>query len=146
MTDASISRPLRISVLAMCILWFTGLNGLRLGEAVFFWKTLEGYRLSSLYISLSGGLWLIIGLLLVWGLWQGKAWGRMAVICGTIGYISWYWFDRLVLQEPRANWPFALAENIILLLMVFFIIFSKRTRLFYTKDVHERQPETSTTT
>jgi hypothetical protein len=146
MTDARISPPIRISILAICLLWFTGLNGLRLGEAIYFWKTLEEYRLSPFYISLSGGLWLIIGLMLVWGLWQRKAWGRIAVICGTAGYTFWYWFDRLVLQEPQANWPISLIANIILLLMIIYILFSRKTRLFYKRDVHERQPETPTTT
>jgi hypothetical protein len=146
MIDSRVFRPIRISILAICILWFTGSNGLRLGEAIYFWKTLEEYRLSPLYISLSGGLWLTIGLTLVWGLWQGKAWARMAVTIGTILYTFWYWFDRLVLEKPHANWPFVLSANIILLLIFFSILFSQKSSLFYKRDVHERQPETPTAT
>lgn len=145
MTDSRVYRPIRISILAICVLWFTGVNGLRLGEAIYFWKTLEEYRLSPLYISLSGGLWLIIGLTLFWGLWQGKAWARIAVTCGTIFYAFWYWFDRLVLEEPHANWPFVLIANIILFLFFFSILFSQKS-IFYKREVHERQPETPTTT
>jgi hypothetical protein len=142
MTDSRVYRPLRISILAICILWFTALNGLRMGEAIYFWRTLTEYRVSPLYISLSGGLWLIAGLKLVWGLLQGKAWARTAVTCGTILYTFWYWFDRLVLEEPHANWPFVLTANIILLLILFSILFSQKSSLFYKRDAHERQPET----
>ncbi len=146
MTDLRIYRPIRISFLAICVLWFTGVNGLRLGEAIYFWKTLEEYRASPLYISLSGGLWLIIGLTLAWGLWQGKPWARIAGTCGIILYTFWYWFDRLVLEVPHANWPFVLIANIILLLILFILLFSQKSSLFYKRDVHERQPETPTTT
>ena len=144
MTGSNVFRPIRISILGIVILWFTGVNGLRLGEAIYFWRTLGEYQVSSLYISVSGGLWFILGLTLVWAIWQGKAWARMAVTCGTILYTSWYWFDRLVLEEPRANWPFVLISNVILLLIIFSILFSKKSSLFYKRDIHERQPETQT--
>jgi hypothetical protein len=146
MTAARIPRPSRISILAIFILWIAILNGLRLGEAIYFWKTLDEYRVSPLYISLSGTLWLIVGVMLVWGLWQRKDWGRKAVILGTLAYTSWYWFDRLVLQALHANWPFVLFTNIMLLLIIFYILFSQKTRRFYNRDLYERQPETPTTT
>jgi hypothetical protein len=146
MTDSRVPRPIRIYILVICILWFTGLNGLRLGEVIYFWKTLEEYRIpiSPLYISLSGGLWFITGLTLAWGLLHGKAWAKMAVSCGMIGYTIWYWFDRLVLEKPHANWPFVLIANFILLLILFSILFSRKSSLFYKRDVNERQPETPT--
>lgn len=145
MTAERSPRPARLFILALFVLWFAAMNGLRLGEAIFFWRTLQEYRASPLYISMSGAFWLIVGFMLVWGLWQGKIWGRMAVIIGTTGYTAWYWFDRLVMQESHANWPFALIANIILLLMIFIILFSQKTRLFYHRDLYERQPETPTT-
>ena len=133
MTDKKSPRPIVLSILVIFILWLTIWNGLRLGKVILFWKTLEDYGVSPLYISLSGVLWLIIGLLLIWGLWQGKAWGRITVICGSAGYSSWYWFDRLVLQEPHSNWPFVLIINIFILLLILFILFSRKTRRFFIK-------------
>jgi hypothetical protein len=131
-------RPISITILAIIFLWLAIWNGLRLGEAIFFWRTLEAYDTSPLYISLNGGIWFIIGLLITFSLWQGRGWGRVAVICTSIGYTAWYWFDRLVLQEPRANWPFVLVVNIIFLLLIFFIIFSRGTRSYYKKDFYGR--------
>ena len=121
-------------------------NILRLGETVFFWKTLENYGAHPLYIAISGAVWLIAGLLLVWGLWQGKAWGWAAMLGGTAGYTAWYWIDRLVLQKPHANWPFALVANFVFLLIIFAILFSRQTRSFFKRDAYERKPKTPTTT
>jgi hypothetical protein len=142
MNGPNVSRPIRIYVLTIFILWFTGVNGLRLGEVVYFWKTLQEYQVSSLYIGLSGGLWLVIGLTLAWGLLQGKAWARTAATCGMIGYTIWYWFDRLVLEMPHANWPFVLFTNLILLIILFSILFSRKSNRFYIRDINERQSET----
>ena len=146
MVSPESKRPVRINILALLVLAVATINGLRLGEAIFLWKTLEEYGAHPLYISMSGGVWLIIGLFLVWSLWQGKAWARLAIICGTVGHTSWYWFDRFVLQEPHSNWPFVLITNIILLILISCILFSQRTRSFFKRDVYERQPETPTTT
>jgi hypothetical protein len=122
------------------------MNGLRLGNAIYFWDTLVKYGASPLYLSISGGFWLILGFFLIWGLWQGITWGRITIICGTLGYSSWYWFDRWNLQAPQANWPFALTMNTVLLLIIFIILFSQKTKRYFKRDVHERQPEPPTTT
>ncbi len=139
------TRPLSITVLVVPVLWLAFWNGLRLGEVIFYWKTLLEYGTYPLYIAISGGAWLFIGLLLFWCIWQGKSWGRMAVLCGTIGYTSWYWLDRLILQSPHANWPFALTTNTILLFIIFIILYSQKTKRYFKRDVHEQQPETPTT-
>jgi hypothetical protein len=131
-------RPIRVDFLILLVLVVTACNGLRLYEAIFFWKTLEEYGTFPAYITISGGVWFITGLLLFWGMWRGKSSGWFAALCGTAGYTAWYWFDRLVLQEPRANWPFVLVVNIIFLLLIFFIIFSRGTRRYYKKDSYGR--------
>jgi hypothetical protein len=134
MTYSKRPRPISISILVLIILWLAIWNGLRLGEAIFYWNIYKAYNTYPLYISISGGIWFIIGLFLAWSLWQGRRWGRVAVICASAGYVAWYWFDRLVLQEPHANWPFVLVANIIILFLISSILFSRRTRRYYTKD------------
>ena len=135
-----IKRPIRVYLLAIFVLWLAAWNGLRLGETIFFWKTLGTYGARPLYIAISGAVWLITGLLLTWGLWRGKAWGWAGVLAATAGYTAWYWFDRLVLQQPHANWPFVLIADLVSLLVIFTILFSRRTRLFFKRDANERKP------
>lgn len=139
-------RSTSITLLALFFLWLAAWNGLRFGETIFFWKTLVIYGANPLYIAISGGVWFIAGLLLVWGLWFGKTWGWPAALAGTVGYNAWYWFDRLVLQKPHANWPFALIVNIVLLLLILTILFAPGTRRFFKRDANERKPQTPTIT
>ena len=137
-------RPFRVICLVLIVAFYTAWNGLRLGETIFFWKTLGQYGAHPLYIAISGTVWLIAGLLIVWGLWLGKAWGWAAALGGTVGYTTWYWYDRLVVQKPHANWPFVLIGNIIFLLLIFTILFSRKTRRFFKKDTYEQKSETPT--
>jgi len=144
MTDLRRDRPVRITILSIFIFCFAAWNGLRLGEAIYFWKTIAEFNASPLYISISGAAWLITGLLLFWGLWQGKAWGWVAAISGTAGYTIWYWLDRLILQEHHANWPFVLISQIIYLPIIYSILLSPRTKRYFKRGVDERKPKTPT--
>jgi hypothetical protein len=95
-------------------------NGLRLIQAIIFWPILTEYNSSPgpLYLAVSGGVWLLAGVSAVLGMWKGKKWAWYMVVGGTPSYLCWYWLDRLVLQEPHSNWPFALVSTIILLSLV----------------------------
>jgi hypothetical protein len=138
-------RPLRVTLFVMLILWLTLWNGLRLGEAIFFGKTLQEYHAGPFYIGASGGVWLLLGLALAWGAWAGKPWAWIASIAGTAGYTLWSWFDRLALQKARVNNSFALAVTLLLLAIVSFILFTRRTRQFFRKENHGTEPEAPTT-
>jgi hypothetical protein len=137
-------RPLRVTLLAVYVFLAACWNGLRLGSAIFYWKTLAEYGAHPLYIAISGGVWSIAGLLLAWGLWWGKAWAWIAALGCAAGYGCWYWLDRLILQKPHANWPFTLGASVIFLLFILFILFSRRPRQFLQSDAHERKSKNST--
>jgi hypothetical protein len=146
MTSPKNKRPIRVYFLAVVVICLAAWNGLRLGEAIFFWKTLVIYGAHPLYIGISGAVWLVTGLLIVWGFWAGKAWAWAVMLGGTICYTAWYWIDRLLLQKPHANWPFVLIADIIFLLMIFAILFSHSTRSFFKREAYERKPKTPTIT
>jgi len=138
MTDPTRPRPYGIAVLVIMIACLAFWNSLRLGEAIFFWKTLSTYGAHPLYISLSAGFWLVMGIALVVGLWRRQAWARMAAFFFTGLYPAWYWFDRLVLQKPHANWPFVLTMNCLFVLIMLVILLSKRTQRFFKRDSYEQ--------
>jgi len=141
-----VKRPFRILVLAIFVVLVSLWNGLRLGETIFFWRTLGSYGAHPIYIALSAGVWLVTGLLLGWALLAGKAWGWTATLIGIVGYNVWYWFDRLVLQKPHTNWPFVLAGNIIFLVIILTILLSPRTRRYFKRAADERRSQTPTIT
>lgn len=138
-----LDRPNRVKLLVLLLLWIAVWNGIRLANAVVFWKTLKSYGTSPLYIAVSGGVWLAAGLIVSMGLWRGKAWSWAAALGGAAGYTSWYWFDRLVLQEPRANWPFAIIVTVLLLIFVSLSLLTYPTRIYLQKTAYERTTETS---
>jgi len=133
MAASKTRRPARVTVLILIVLWLAAWNGIRLGNAIYFWKTLEEYGTHPVYIAISGGFWLLAAVFLARGLWQGKVWARAGTFGGAAGYGSWYWFDRLALQTPHANWLFALVTTVVFLLIVLFILFSPRARQFFSK-------------
>jgi hypothetical protein len=125
------NRPVGIQIYTL-ILVFTAIgNGLRLVEAIFFWKTLGEFHANATYITVSGGIWMLAALFLVIGTWSGKTWAWVLNPFGVIGYVTWYWLDRLFLQFPRANWPFALIITVMVLIFFTSIYFTKNTRLYF---------------
>lgn len=128
-------RPNRISLLALGILGLSLWNGLRFVQAILNWPISVEFQSEPgpIYLAISGGFWLLAGLYIFRGLWQGKAWAWYASLGGSAGYGVWYWFDRLVLQKPHANWPFGLSITIVILLLILLILLSPRTRKYFSK-------------
>jgi len=134
-------RPIGVTILAILIFLSACWNGLRLGAAIHFWTTLSEYGAHPLYEAISGGIWLAYGVLPTWGLWRGKAWARIATLGGAAGYGAWYWIDRLFLEQPHANWPFAIEVTAVILIFILFILFAPATRRFFRTDTHGRKQE-----
>ena len=127
-------KPFGITVLALILVFTAVWNGLRLVEAIFLWKTLGEYGANELYLAISGGFWLLAALSIAGAIWWKRTWAWAGTIGYALGYASWYWFDRLVLQKPHSNWPFALCVTVISLLIVFLILFSPHGRKYFSKS------------
>lgn len=136
-------RPLRVTLLTFAALLLAGWGALRFGEAIAFWPVLREYgaRPTPLYLAISGGVWLLTGLALAAGLWLGKNWAWYAALAAAAGCGLWYWCDRLFLQQPRANWPFALGVTLAALLSVFLILFSRSTLSFFQVQRTPHEPQ-----
>jgi hypothetical protein len=98
-----------------------------------FWQTLRKYgaQPDPLYTAISSGVWLVSGLTLTSGLWRGKTWAWPTALGCAAGYPAWFWFNRLILQEPNANWPFALGVTLVWLFLVLVLLFTRKTILFF---------------
>ena len=82
-----------------------------------------------------GALWFIIGLILVWSIWQKKVWSAKLLLGAAAGYTVWYWSERLIWQNPRPNIPFAIIVNLACLLVVYFTLKS------LSREAYERNTE-----
>jgi hypothetical protein len=117
-----------LAILALCI---TAWNGLRLIEAGFFWRGLVEYTASPFYIAISGLFWLLTALILAYGIWLGKPWAWVGTIFGMLIYFIWYWFDRIFMQSPHSNWPYALIFSILLEAITAIIISNSKIREYF---------------
>lgn len=129
--DNFMERPASVTLLALLVLTVTAWNAVRLGAAISSWQVLIEYGAKPLYLVLSGAFWQIIGITVFIGLWWGKVWARKAAFLAAAGYAAWYWFDRLILQTPRANWPFALAVTFVLLVFTFATLFYRSSKGYF---------------
>ena len=125
------NRPIRVTFLVIIILTTSLCNGLRLCEAVFFWMVLTKYHSSPIYLAITGAVWLIIGSILAFEILKRKSWAWVGTITGISFYTVWYWVDRLEIQIPHANGPFALTLTVLFLGISTMILFSKNTRGYF---------------
>jgi hypothetical protein len=136
-TDPNImsKRPFHVTILLSLVLLLTVWNALRAWTAFAWRNVLTEFSGDPLYIGVSGLIWLGIGTWLWLSLWQEKSNARIRLLASTIAYSVWIWIERLFIQTPRENWPFALVMNLALL---FFVLFTSN---YWKREAHERKPE-----
>jgi hypothetical protein len=128
-----IKRPRQVTIFILLCFLISFWYGVRLVEGILFWETFRIYGINPLYIAFSGGLWFITGLVVGVGVWRGKAWSWVASLFSSASFVIWYWFDRLVFESLRNDWPFALGVTICCILIVVLILFSRSSRIFFLK-------------
>ena len=149
MTSASSPRlvpmqpPNRIHLLVLFILAPMLWNGYRLIEALVFWKTLREFNAQPgpWYLAISGFLWFTCGIVLLVGILKRQAWGWYATLGAVVGYTAWMWVDRLFLQQPHANLPFAILVTLVCLAIVTTILISRKAKRYFHlgKGNHEHE-------
>jgi hypothetical protein len=119
----------------LLVLFITGWNTLRLWTAIDWADVLNGFsaRPGAWITALSGAVWMVAGLSIIWGVWQNKVWSAKLLVGAAAAYSAWYWSERLIFQESRPNWPFAVLLNLVLLLFIFFATRS------LTREAHDRK-------
>jgi hypothetical protein len=129
--------PFRVTLLYWLVLTLSAWNILRLWTALAWHNVLDEFsaRPSSTSIALNSALWIVTGIILIWSLWQKKAWAAKLLIGASAGYSIWYWSERLVWQNPHPNWLFAVIVNLALLVFILF------TTKLLTREAHERKNE-----
>jgi hypothetical protein len=135
--------PAAVTTLLWMVLFLTTWNAIRLGAAIIQWKLLLEFasRPGPLYIALSAAFWTLAGLALWITIRRRSPRTRPAAAVFVIGYAAWWWIDRLVLQAPRPNWPFALVITIILLILTAIGLFNRKTTAYFSqRESHEQPP------
>jgi hypothetical protein len=125
------NKPFGVIIIALSFIIVALSEGLRLCEALFFWSVLAKYHASPFYLGITGAFWFFFALTLSFVIWQKKSWGWAGTLLGVPSFAGWYWIDRIFIEIPHTNWPFALGVTILLLLIFGIIIFSLKTRNYF---------------
>jgi hypothetical protein len=118
-------------------------GAVRVLAALRWWNVLNEFeaRLSPLYLSITGAGWLVVGGLLLWGLFRGTGWTYRAIPVSILFWIIQYWIERLFFESPRANLLFALGVSVLLFILTLISAFNRKTKEFFIGNEEHEQPK-----
>jgi hypothetical protein len=129
--------PFRITLLVWLVLITTAWNVVRLATAWSWRNNLATYspHPGVFYIAITGLIWALAGLLVLWSFWRGIRWTRPLFLITAGAYCAWVWADRLIAQNHlQANWPFDLLITAVLLGFTAYVVLDKRNEIYFRKE------------
>jgi hypothetical protein len=135
-------RPFGVTLLLWLVLSLSAWGAVRLIAALRFWTLLSEFeaRLNPWYLSLTGVGWMIVGTVLLWGLFSGKLWTSRAILVSIALWIIQYWIERVFFEAPRANVFFALIVTALLFIVTLISAFNRKTKEFFIRSEEHEQP------
>ena len=135
-------RPFGVTLLLWLVLSLSAWGLVRLLAALRWWNVLYEFeaRLSPLVLSVTGVIWLIVGGVLLWGLFSGRLWMYLAIPIAIAVWLIEYWIERLFFESPRANFPFALIASLLLFIVTLISAFNRSTKEFFIRSEEHEQP------
>ena len=85
-------RPFGVTLLLWLVLSLSAWGAVRLLAALRWWNVLIEFeaRLSPLYLSITGAGWIVVGAVLLWGLFSGISWTLRAIPAAVFLWIVQY--------------------------------------------------------
>jgi hypothetical protein len=135
-------RPFSVTLLLWLVLSLSAWGAVRLIAALRWWNVLNEFeaRLSPWYLAITGAGWIVIGAVLLWGLFSGRLWTIWAILAFISLWIVQYWIERLFFESPRANLPFALLLTVLLFSLTLISALSRKTKEFFIRSEDHEQP------
>ena len=135
-------RPFSVTLLLWLVLSLSAWGAVRLIAALRWWNVLNEFeaRLSPWYLSITGAGWILIGAVLLWGLFTGRLWTIWAILASISLWIVQYWIERLFFESSRANLPFALLLTALLFIVTLISALSRKTKEFFIRSEDHEQP------
>ncbi|MGW8251537.1 MAG: hypothetical protein ACWGO1_12905 [Anaerolineales bacterium] len=126
-------RPLSVTLLVCGVLTLAGINFLRFAVSLQQWVFLNStLPVNPLYLSASGLIWAVTGLVLAAGLWLRRAWAVRATQLAALAYSLYFWVDRIfIAQGAGRNWLFVLAANLLFVFIVFWILSNRKAKAYF---------------
>ncbi|MGZ9234880.1 MAG: hypothetical protein ACXW4E_05085 [Anaerolineales bacterium] len=139
-------RSFSVTLLLWLVLSLSAWGLVRLLAALRWWDVLNefGASLSPLYLSITGAGWAVVGAVLLWGLFSGKSWTRLAIPASIFLWLIGYWIERMFFESPRANLPFALIASVLLFVITLVSALNRKTKQFLRRSEEHEQPNEDT--
>jgi hypothetical protein len=135
-------RPFGVTLLLWLVLSLSAWGVVRWLAALRWWDVLVEFeaRLSPFYLAITGAAWALAGVLLLWGLFSGKLWIRLAIPLSIFLWLMEYWVERMFFELPRANLMFALLASALLLGVTLASALNRKTQRFLIRSEEHEQP------
>jgi hypothetical protein len=150
-------RPFSVTLLAVGVIIISALSLARFGLALRYWEYLDTLTtVSPWYLALSGLVWGLAGIPLVWGLLRRKTWAPHLMRAMALTYATYFWLDQVFLQDHPltgaeggarlllpGNWTFEAGLTVALLAFIVWTLNRRATRLYFG-EMDEHRPENET--
>ncbi len=138
-------RPWSVTLLALGVLIITVINLIRLGLSIRYWSFLSSRSgISPFYLALTGLIWSVAGLCLLWGLWKAKKWAPRLMQAVGLTYALYYWLDHIFLMDHpvsgavgaiRAmlpiNWQFSAGVTVVSLVFMVWVLGRTKVKAYF---------------
>ena len=134
-------RPFGVTLLLWLVLSLSAWGAVRWLAALRWWDLLLEFeaRLSPVALSITGAAWVLIGIALLWALFSGKRWIRVAIPLSICLWLVEYWIERVFFQSSRPNLPFAILASLLLLTVTLVSAFNRKTESFLMRSEEHEQ-------
>jgi hypothetical protein len=131
-------RPFSATLLTWVVLILASLGWLRFSAAIRQWSFFNSLNPAPplFYLAITGFIWGLIGVILVWGLFLGRSWAPQLARGSAIAYATVYWMDRLFIADKSAlisRWPFAFGLTVLLIGYTFWVLSRQKVQQYYQK-------------
>jgi glucose dehydrogenase len=139
-------RPFGVTLLLWLVLSLSAWGAIRLLGALRWWNVLNefGAHLRPLYLSITGASWVVVGAALLWSMFSGKPWTRLAILVSVGVWLLGYWIERIFFESPRANLLFALIASLVLFAVAWVCVNNRKTKEFFIRSEEHEQPDENT--
>jgi hypothetical protein len=138
-------RPWSVTLLALGVLILTVINLIRFVLSIRYWGFLAGRMgVSPIYLTLTGFVWGVAGLFVLWGLWKAKNWAPRLMQAVALTYALYFWLDHIFLMDHTvvgasgavrvllpSNWQFSAGVTVVSLAYIVWIFNRTKVKAYF---------------
>jgi hypothetical protein len=138
-SERKTKRPRIITYLSILAFVFSIFHLIRFSQALIQRDILIDLPLSisPLYLVVSGLVWGLSALVLVWSLWTGRSWARAFCLIFSLIYTFFFWIDLIWVADPivlQTRWLFNLGLTLLALTSIYLILKSESSRNYFNRN------------